>query len=117
MQVHCWGVRGLVPVPGPSTVKFGGNTTCFSVSIGDGHQLILDAGTGVRNIDIADRQVFLLVFSHVHHDHQQGLPFFPAIYFPRPRPPYVRAGTYEAIAGRRAAHRAIRRPHLPGAAQ
>ena len=82
MQVHCWGVRGLVPVPGPSTVKFGGNTTCFSMSIGDDHQLILDAGTGVRNIDIADRQVFLLVFSHVHHDHQQGLPFFPAIYFP-----------------------------------
>ena len=82
MQVHCWGVRGSVPVPGPSTVKFGGNTTCFSVSIGDDHQLILDAGTGVRNIDIADRQVFLLVFSHVHHDHQQGLPFFPAIYFP-----------------------------------
>ena len=82
MQVHCWGVRGSVPVPGSSTVKFGGNTTCFSVNLGDNHQLILDAGTGIRNVDIGDRRVFLLVFSHVHHDHQQGLPFFPAIYFP-----------------------------------
>ena len=71
-----------MPVPGPDTVKFGGNTTCFSVSVGDDHHLILDAGTGVRNVELGDRRVFLLVFSHVHHDHQQGLPFFPPIYFP-----------------------------------
>ena len=73
-------VRGSVPVPGPDTIEFGGNTTCFSVSVGD-HLLILDAGTGVRNVDLGDYRVFLLLFSHVHHDHQQDLPFFPAIYF------------------------------------
>jgi ribonuclease BN (tRNA processing enzyme) len=81
MRLHCWGVRGSVPVPGPDTIEFGGNTTCFSVTLGD-HLLILDAGTGVRNVALGDFRVFVLLFSHVHHDHQQGLPFFPAIYFP-----------------------------------
>lgn len=27
-SVRFWGVRGSVPVPGPSTVRYGGNTPC-----------------------------------------------------------------------------------------
>ena len=47
MKVRFWGVRGSVASSGPSTRKFGGNTTCVEVESG-GERLILDGGTGVR---------------------------------------------------------------------
>lgn len=74
------GVRGSYPVPGPSSLLFGGNTSCVEVRVG-GHLIILDAGTGIiglgrelvkKNIPVAAT----LLFSHTHHDHTQGFPFF-----------------------------------------
>jgi phosphoribosyl 1,2-cyclic phosphodiesterase len=82
MKVTFWGVRGSTPVPGPSTVRVGGNTACVEVTTVDREVLILDAGTGVRllGLDLTERRqerlVAVLLFSHTHWDHIQGLPFF-----------------------------------------
>jgi phosphoribosyl 1,2-cyclic phosphodiesterase len=90
------GVRGSHPVPGPGTVRFGGNTACVQVQAGE-HLIILDAGTGIIGLgndlnqanlasgsDIATRApiVFTVLFSHTHHDHTQGFAFFKPAYIP-----------------------------------
>jgi len=88
VSVTFWGTRGTIPVPGQGTTRFGGNTPCVSVRDGDGHCLILDAGTGIRRLgneiaaDASARRVDLFL-SHVHWDHIQGLPFFSPMYSER----------------------------------
>ncbi len=78
------GVRGGFPVPGPTTSGVGGNTTCLEVRVG-GHLIIIDAGTGI--ISLGDEMmeqyrrdkkpiVATMLFTHTHHDHTQGFPFF-----------------------------------------
>ncbi len=47
MKIKFWGVRGSIPVPGPKTVRYGGNTTCIEVRSDDGDLVILDGGTGI----------------------------------------------------------------------
>jgi phosphoribosyl 1,2-cyclic phosphodiesterase len=83
IKVRLWGVRGGVPVPGPDTVRLGGNTPCVEVRTGDNQIIILDAGTGIRPLGQAlmeefgdDRIVVTLLMSHTHWDHIQGFPFF-----------------------------------------
>ncbi len=86
MYVKFWGVHGSLPRPGPSTLKYGGNTPCVELR----HQdtlIILDAGTGIRELgeDLLRRKgrsgkplrtVGHLLFSHLHWDHVHGFPFF-----------------------------------------
>ena len=43
-SIKFWGTRGSIPCPGPDTVKYGGNTTCFEILCGD-KRVIVDAGT------------------------------------------------------------------------
>jgi phosphoribosyl 1,2-cyclic phosphodiesterase len=83
MRLRLWGTRGSCPSPGPSTVRYGGNTTCVEVRSDDGHLCILDAGTGIRElgrslVESANGRPIHgdLFFSHAHWDHIQGLPFF-----------------------------------------
>lgn len=84
--VKFWGVRGSYPTPGANTVKYGGNTACVEVNAG-GRTIILDAGTGIIPLGraLAKRQNLeaLLLFSHLHHDHTQGFPFFVPAYLPK----------------------------------
>ena len=80
--VDFWGVRGSVPSPGPTTTRYGGNTSCVSITADD-KILILDAGTGIRNLGSAiiskpDLEIFVIV-THSHWDHIQGFPFFTPI--------------------------------------
>lgn len=84
--VKFWGVRGSYPTPGPSTIQYGGNTACVEINAG-GRVIILDAGTGI--IPLGHELVktkrageILLLFSHLHHDHTQGFPFFVPAYLP-----------------------------------
>jgi phosphoribosyl 1,2-cyclic phosphodiesterase len=84
LTVRFWGVRGSVPAPGPQTAAVGGNTSCVELRFGD-EIIVLDAGTGLRGLGerlvAAGRPVALSVlFSHVHWDHIQGFPFFPALF-------------------------------------
>ena len=49
MEIRLWGTRGSVASPGPETIRYGGNTACVEVR-GDGALLVLDAGTGIRQL-------------------------------------------------------------------
>ena len=79
MRIKMWGVRGSIPTPGPGTVEYGGNTSCYEVRAGD-TLIILDGGTGLRLLgqDLLRQMPFeaWMFFSHVHWDHIQGFPFF-----------------------------------------
>jgi ribonuclease BN (tRNA processing enzyme) len=78
--VRVWGCRGSLASPGPSTVRYGGNTSSVSVSLDDGTTLALDAGSGIRDLGnwlgrrpAGPVHIFL---THLHLDHLQGLAFF-----------------------------------------
>jgi phosphoribosyl 1,2-cyclic phosphodiesterase len=84
MVVKLWGVRGSIPSPGPATARYGGNTTCVSVEIGDA-VLIFDAGSGIRNLGkelFSDPRAVVIFLTHLHWDHVQGLLFFAPLYQP-----------------------------------
>jgi phosphoribosyl 1,2-cyclic phosphodiesterase len=82
LTLRLWGVRGSIPSPGPATARRGGNTPCVSVEMDD-KCLVLDAGTGIRNLGKylvpTDKQIYVLL-THEHWDHVQGFPFFMPIY-------------------------------------
>mgnify|MGYP000122276781 CR=1 FL=1 len=86
MTVCFWGTRGSIPTPGPKTAKYGGNTTCLEVRH-CGSRIVVDAGSGIRELDNAWRSESkdarinaTLLFTHLHQDHIQGFPFFSAAY-------------------------------------
>ncbi|HEY1011109.1 MAG TPA: MBL fold metallo-hydrolase [Herpetosiphonaceae bacterium] len=85
-SIHFWGVRGSRPSPGPQFVRTGGNTSCVEMRVG-GHSLIFDAGTGIINLGYhllenagEHKRPIIILLSHYHHDHIQGLPHFPPLY-------------------------------------
>ncbi len=87
MKVRFWGTRGSIPTPGPTTVRYGGNTACVEVRDRSGAILVLDAGTGLRELGMAlvngdgPRPFSVdLLLSHLHWDHIQGIPFFGPAY-------------------------------------
>ncbi len=85
MKVHIWGARGSLPAPGPHTVRYGGNTSCISISVDDGATLILDAGTGLAAMGLEAPEpphTYYVLLSHPHWDHIQGLPFFAPLMCP-----------------------------------
>jgi phosphoribosyl 1,2-cyclic phosphodiesterase len=77
------GVRGSTCAPGADFVRYGGHTSCIAVTPrgGDKPTLLLDAGTGIRAASAmlhGDAFHGTILVSHLHWDHVQGLPFFPA---------------------------------------
>ncbi|MGO8947027.1 MAG: MBL fold metallo-hydrolase [Ktedonobacterales bacterium] len=90
-RVCFWGVRGTHPAAQRSGTRFGGNTTCLEIRYGR-HILIIDAGSGIialgdslaremrRWPSAGNRPTVSLLFTHAHHDHLCGMPFFAPIY-------------------------------------
>lgn len=89
-----WGTRGSIAVSSSRHVRFGGNTSCIEIDVGD-RRLVLDAGTGIRpmglthlNDDVREIQLFL---THTHWDHINGFPFLAPAYDPK-RSIHIMAG-------------------------
>ncbi len=88
MKVRFWGVRGSIPVPGHTTSRYGGNTSCVEVRPKGEAPIIIDAGTGLRRLGKTlmeeafgdGRGKASILISHTHWDHVQGLPFFSPLY-------------------------------------
>jgi phosphoribosyl 1,2-cyclic phosphodiesterase len=82
-----WGTRGSIPSPGLATARYGGNTPCVELRTAEGWLVILDAGTGIRELgralmqrsngDGVEGDIFL---THAHWDHIQGIPFFAPLF-------------------------------------
>ncbi len=93
IRLRFWGTRGSIATPGPSTVRYGGNTACVEARGPGGELVVFDAGTGLRELgnhlhqERLDGEPLLvhLLISHLHWDHIQGLPFFRPAYDPRTR--------------------------------
>ena len=92
MVVKFWGVRGNVVMPGPFTIEYGGNTSCIEIRGDDNELLIIDAGTGLRELgmwlmgnDFREKSEVHsnILLTHTHWDHIQGFPFYIPIFFPQ----------------------------------
>ena len=85
MNVTFWGTRGSLATPGKTTLRYGGNTSCVQVTGDEGSVLVLDAGTGIRELSRAlphNLKRVDVLLSHLHMDHIQGLGFFMPLYHP-----------------------------------
>jgi phosphoribosyl 1,2-cyclic phosphodiesterase len=84
MFIRCWGSRGSIPVSGPQFEKYGGDTTCMEVRSKKGDVLVIDAGSGLRNLGYAlvkERAGRItMIFTHAHLDHLMGFPFFAPLF-------------------------------------
>ena len=84
--VGFWGVRGTLPISRTDSVRYGGNTSCVSVSFPDGRLFVFDAGTGIKALSDelmaarVSRIDAALFISHPHWDHINALPFFAPLY-------------------------------------
>lgn len=90
MKIKFYGTRGSIPVCDTGFQEFGGNTTCLQVTFENDQILILDAGSGIRNLgkDLIQNgheqfEDIFIAFTHFHWDHIQGFPFFAPAFDPR----------------------------------
>lgn len=96
IKIKFRGVRGSHPTAHQGYLKYGGNTSCVEIQAG-GRLIILDAGTGIINLgrdlqkehilsgtDLYSRKPVnaVLILSHIHQDHIQGLQFFAPLFIP-----------------------------------
>jgi phosphoribosyl 1,2-cyclic phosphodiesterase len=85
MKARIWGCRGSLATPGPETVRYGGDTSCVEVRTSSGRLVVLDAGTGIRQLGISlggSVKELDLLLTHMHLDHIEGLGFFAPLFDP-----------------------------------
>ncbi|MCA1990191.1 MAG: MBL fold metallo-hydrolase [Desulfarculus sp.] len=87
MKLTFWGTRGSIAVPGPETLRYGGNTTCLALDIEGQPPVVLDAGSGIRALglqmlDLPGPLRVNLLITHLHWDHLLGFLFFYPAYRP-----------------------------------
>ena len=80
-----WGVHGTLPAPGPKTLRYGGNTSCVSITLPNQTILVFDAGSGIKHLGDhlvarGGRLKAKIFISHPHWDHINALPFFAPLY-------------------------------------
>jgi phosphoribosyl 1,2-cyclic phosphodiesterase len=87
MRARVWGCRGSLATPGPTTIGYGGNTSCVEVRPSAGGLVVLDAGTGIRALGLtvvaAPIAEIDILLTHIHLDHVEGLAFFAPLFDPR----------------------------------
>ncbi|MDL2228673.1 MBL fold metallo-hydrolase [Treponema sp. OttesenSCG-928-L16] len=117
LSVRFWGDRGSIPTPGPSTVLFGGNTSCLEIRA-DERLVIVDMGTGIKPFGDwlmandfkkgpIDADVFI---THTHWDHIMGFPMFTPLFIPTTKlrirgPVSYEDDTLESIIGAQLSYR------------
>jgi phosphoribosyl 1,2-cyclic phosphodiesterase len=88
MNVRFWGTRGSIAKPGPSTIRYGGNTSCVEIRSAAGTLVVIDCGTGAHELGkmLMETEARPLrghmLISHTHWDHIQGWPFFAPLFVP-----------------------------------
>ena len=88
MLIRFWGTRGSIAKPGPSTIRYGGNTSCVELRSSRGTLVVLDCGTGAHGLGQALARSEPrplrghLLIGHTHWDHIQGFPFFTPLFVP-----------------------------------
>jgi phosphoribosyl 1,2-cyclic phosphodiesterase/CheY-like chemotaxis protein len=87
MLVTFWGTRGSIAKAGPTTLRYGGNTSCVSLRSDAGTTIVIDCGTGAHGLgqllvaEAAGSPIDgHILISHTHWDHIQGLPFFAPLF-------------------------------------
>jgi ribonuclease BN (tRNA processing enzyme) len=94
LQLQFWGTRGSIPVSGAAHLRYGGNTSCVTLTSNSGHLFIFDCGSGARNLGNylaspnwrdtqAETETAIhgyMLLSHTHWDHIQGFPFFMPVF-------------------------------------
>ena len=81
MKITLHGCRGSIAVSSKEFIKYGGYTSCYELRAGN-TQIILDTGTGFQNVNFQKDSQKIILFSHLHHDHIQGLGFNKDIFNP-----------------------------------
>ena len=82
MRIRFWGTRGSLATPGPTTLRYGGNTSCVQRA-NDGTLIVLDCGTGAHRLgqalmaEPAQPVRGHLMITHTHWDHIQGFRSLP----------------------------------------
>lgn len=81
-----WGVRGSFPAAEEGFLRYGGNTSCCSLPLGD-DLLVFDAGSGLADLKdwLGQRETggnIHILLSHAHMDHVMGL--YPFLSAPEP---------------------------------
>jgi phosphoribosyl 1,2-cyclic phosphodiesterase len=86
MRIRFWGTRGSLATPGPTTLRYGGNTSCVEARANDGTLIVLDCGTGAHRLgqalmaEPAQPVRGHMMITHTHWDHIQGFPFFAPVF-------------------------------------
>jgi phosphoribosyl 1,2-cyclic phosphodiesterase len=88
MKIKIWGCRGSLSTPGITTLRYGGNTTCVEVRSKEGDVIVVDAGSGLRNLGkvlVKEENItdIHMLITHSHWDHLVGFPFFAPAWFDR----------------------------------
>ncbi len=115
MLIRFYGTRGSIPVSGPKTIEYGGNTTCLYAETDSGAAIVIDAGSGIRELGPYliknNKKTIHLIFTHYHWDHIQGFPFFAPIYSPKTTINVY--GPDKEVAAQKALSHQMRVPYFP----
>ena len=87
LRLGFWGVRGTIASPGGDRLRYGGNTACLAIPVGEADYVVLDCGTGGRRLGQEIERCrggsparIDMLFSHYHLDHTEGLALFAPLY-------------------------------------
>jgi phosphoribosyl 1,2-cyclic phosphodiesterase len=118
VRLNFCGTRGSTQAVGAGFLRYGGHTSCVAVSR-DGDAvptLILDAGTGLREVTplLAGRPFAgAILLSHLHWDHVHGLPFFRGGDIPGARVTLLLPEQQDGACAEAVLERGMSPPHFP----